>query len=1027
MLQSFFSAVLPPTGHYRLVLLPGTTRQYPKTLWADSLEAFIALAEQHAGQDRVYFGTASYRSTENGDAANVLLNTALRLDIDAGPEKLAKHGDAWVYASQAEALQAVAQFGKTTGLKPTHVVSSGAGWHIYYALADALEPMAWTALAGRLFQLCLQHGIKVDNTTTCDITRLLRVPGSVHENGTTVEVKGGRGRPYSAQEIDALLPAQPHFSAADLDVNAAFEDNSEVEYPPSSIRKILERCPELRPVIKAKGNVQEPLWRAMLGLLKHTVEGEKFAHLWSSGYDGYDEGETQRKLDGWKTGPTTMEELAKYIPELRQSRHWGKVKSPIQLGHLTDKEQEEQLPEEQRTTREVPPPAPEGKPWDDHLPPNTRVLQVKRAHHLQRCIAVKDAAGNTSREWVTVATTPFWFARWGEATAHSDAVAVLRTYSAGRVVQHEMPQVNLASVADLTKFLASKAVHLSSTARYAKEAFVYAKDQFALVQNMDRDFTFSDHFGLHVTDDGQLVALQGRHVIAPDGTIRDSILGQQLASQSECFAVPLPALDGFQDTWTPDVWGGHIVPLARRHVDFLKQHYTAPGLEPLQVAIMAVLSSPLMPFVTGEWRGGRLPPMSSLNVSLYSRQGGAGKTTACQAAALAFGPPSMLVSGQGNDATTNFARFSRLAASGSMPSVMDEMGAMAPHQVYNLLSAVANGSDRSRLRKDGSARPTSPWALVNVLTTNRALQELLTSPGAAKTDAVQRRILEIDVGAIPMHDVEARTRFAADYGRVVAESAGALGAVLHRELCRLGVEGVHKLVVASVTKAAELLGAGQADRFIYRGLGAILTCGQILHSVGLLPFDLRAVVQAFKRAYDRSINAIEVAGAFHSPLQLLSQMLSDVLPNTIIVDRDVSGKGNTSRVLNVRLPVEVHARHVAQTGYTYVSVDAVKKWCIDNGASQDEVIDAGVAAGIIPIRKLGGYLRPYIRRNLQAGLEQSTGQSLYVYSVDTRMLERFFSAESGLDYAADLQNVVTIPLPGKKVAQDQQEETRETA
>ena len=67
----------------------------------------------------------------------------LRLDIDAGPEKLAKHGEDAVYTTQKQAVVAAAEFFKATELVPTYLVSSGAGLHIYYCLDEAIDPEAW--------------------------------------------------------------------------------------------------------------------------------------------------------------------------------------------------------------------------------------------------------------------------------------------------------------------------------------------------------------------------------------------------------------------------------------------------------------------------------------------------------------------------------------------------------------------------------------------------------------------------------------------------------------------------------------------------------------------------------------------------------------------------------------------------------------------------------------------------------------------------------------------------------------------
>lgn len=1014
MLEKFIRSVLPDSGFIRIIRMHIPKQRKAKYMWAPSLDEAITDMQNMAGETRLYFGTASYKTAETGESSNVLLNKALRLDIDAGEEKYAKHGDE-VYATREDALADLHRFAEDTGLDPSYLVSSGEGWHVYYALAEALDPDAWHHMANRLFDLCQAVGLRVDHTTTTDVTRLLRVPGGQHDNGRTVElIADTSGHEYTTEELDALLPHRPRFSADDLSMNEAFAENDERRYPPSSVKKILTALPELLPVMEARGRVPEPLWRAMLGLLKHTVEGERLAHAWSRGYEGYDEEETQRKLDGWKVGPPSMEELSKYVPALHDSEHWGKVTSPIQLGVMTDTEQES-LPEAERSTAPTPKPAPTGHPWDNHLPEDTRVVPFGRTgKQLQYAVkqTSKDADGGitTSKVWVPVTNTVFWFVRWGEALGEESARALLRAWSSGRVVQYEVDQSVLAAPAELIKFLASRAIHVTTHSLAVKAVFQYAKSQFQEIQKMKHDLTVNDRFGLRIVDGDKLVAVQGRFAIFGDGSIHDTILGKQLRDQSEAYTIPVANEHNFQESWEPSVWKRDVMPRAKEYVEFLAKHFGVEGVECYQLAIMAAIASPLMAFVTGEFRGERLPGMCTLNLSLYSRQSGYGKTAACQAGAIAYGLPSMLVSGQGNSAATEFYRFKRLAVSGTMPNVMDEMGSLSARQTYTLLSTAANGADKGLGRRDGTMRSTSPWALVNLLTTNRSLQELLRAPGADKTDAVQRRILEIDVGGVPTHDAEARAQYALDYGKVAAECAGALGAVMHLLIVRRGLDGMHQLVLTAVNKAAEMLGAGQNDRFLYRGLGAILAAGQLLDSVGLLPFDLRTVAMEYKSCYIKSSNVIEETRTTFEPMYLLNRALLALLPSTLITETD--GRGRSVVVpLNERMPQEVHARHIKSEGVTYVSADALARWASEERLSLEEIMSAAEVHHIL-LRQTGDNPRRVVRKNLSSGITGNTGQRDYAYKIDIRALEDWLNEMTAPETQDDEEspdNVIEMP------------------
>jgi hypothetical protein len=73
----------------------------------------------------------------------------------------------------------------------------------------------------------------------------------------------------------------------------------------------------------------------MIGVVKHTVEGDALCHEWSKGDARYDPGQTQKKIDRWTKGPT----LCSTFREISDARCQGcpqRCKSPIQLGHADD-------------------------------------------------------------------------------------------------------------------------------------------------------------------------------------------------------------------------------------------------------------------------------------------------------------------------------------------------------------------------------------------------------------------------------------------------------------------------------------------------------------------------------------------------------------------------------------------------------------------------------------------------------------------------------------------------------------------
>lgn len=327
-LTEFYRAVLPEHGHYCLFLLPER-----KHLWADSLDNLVAISERLALRQGVYFGTASFEEPDKRTQTNVQSLRSLRLDIDAGPEKFAKHGEGKVYATQKDALAATVQFSKAVGLAPSFIVSSGQGLHIYYALTETVTPETWEPVAKALALLCVQHKFLADPSVTEDTARVLRPIGSLHSEGRVVSIIKATGVTYDLDALGVKLGAVTAPKRKyDLSVND--EVLTTFQGPPSSALKIVQHCGALREIANAKGDVPEPQWRAMLGLVKRTVESRDIAHEWSVGSDTYDSENTDAKFDAWATGPTTCVEFAKHTTTgaCGTCPHKGKIKSPIVLG-----------------------------------------------------------------------------------------------------------------------------------------------------------------------------------------------------------------------------------------------------------------------------------------------------------------------------------------------------------------------------------------------------------------------------------------------------------------------------------------------------------------------------------------------------------------------------------------------------------------------------------------------------------------------------------------------------------------------
>lgn len=983
MLVDFLKAVLPESGFYCLVLLPEG-----RHIWTDSIETLAQRADQFADRTGVYFGTAAFKSSDNRKAVNVLALKALRLDIDAGAKKHEKDPDG-TYPSQREALAALTGFIRSTSLAPSHIVSSGEGLHAYYALDEALEPSRWIALAEGLRQACEQHELRVDPTVTCDAARILRPLGGLHSGERRVTLLRATGKVYSEADLIEKLGVLP---ARKYDTSINDDAMSTVEGPPSSALKIVQHCGALREVAEAGGDVQEPFWRAMLGLVKFTVEAEDQAHEWSKGYPGYSAKETSKKLAAWATGPTTCAEFDKHTSACGACKHRGNVKSPISLGRMTP-EQIEQLPEEKKPVL-VPVAAPSGKPWDGQIPEGFTVERKPEGYTLvmHTTVEKEDEVGDTVRVNIQIPITHeiFWFSHWADSDGDTNGGAMITIHKwddmESRVKSYELPMALLAAKADLAKKLAEYGILITTDKRAQQAMDAYTRALHLRIKNLARRIRIGDRFGMRVLEDGQLVSAHGRYVIYGDGAIRQAILNNELRGVAAYFSLPVPK--SMTGEWDASVWDSHIMPAAKRHAEFMRAHYAHPGMEKYQLAFMIALASPLMPFVTGSYGAGTQLPGNGVTVSLYEREGGKGKTTLMQAASLAYGRPEDLTRDQNSISSTDLARIAKLGIWGTMPATFDEMGRNTEQSAANLISAVANGTSREGATKNMGLNSGRRWSLVCMVATNKSQRDMVLV-SEAESSAVQFRLLELDTNNMPDFSIEQRAKFAEDWASV-QDCAGALGAVIQREACAIGTAAINKLVMDCVNRAAQLVQSDKEERFQYRALGAMLATQLILKKHGLDMFNARDLLECFQEANDAARHYVKENVVTSDPIELIEMYLASIRGETLITQTRGTG-GQLSVPLNQVFPRDIKARLFKTDRIIVFAADPFDKWCIERRVRLKDVIDEAKKRDLFyPIYGSsmvnGKLLRVKQSFNLTSGIQADNQISTKCYAIDLKKL-----------------------------------------
>lgn len=340
-MTDFLSRLLPSEGNICLAeLLPEGSKGTFRHFWFEEVASAQRWAEQLDAAGRtVFFAQASFSTTASrkGDNAQFLRN--FFMDIDCGEGK--------PYASQREGLQALSRFCKTTLLPSPAIVSSGNGLYAHWILDTNLPAHLWRGVAELLQKLvqAVEPGLDADGLVAdrarvlrpigshnrkkgcCKEVRLISDPGPVPPLGFIKALK------LAAAKVKVVLPT-PQATAVQ---NAAFLAGLEGDYQPSSARAISLKCGQVAAFEAARGDVPEPQWYNLIGLLRHTTEGQEVIHEWSQGHAEYSAAATEKKIEqhiASGAGPTTCTKLNADNPGLCAGcRYAERVKSPIVLGY----------------------------------------------------------------------------------------------------------------------------------------------------------------------------------------------------------------------------------------------------------------------------------------------------------------------------------------------------------------------------------------------------------------------------------------------------------------------------------------------------------------------------------------------------------------------------------------------------------------------------------------------------------------------------------------------------------------------
>lgn len=956
-LKEFYARVLPSTGTYALAYRlaepieyePGKFKRW-RHKYTQSIEQLADMTSRVSHMDGWYYATAGFSERVRKQAA-VSAKRCLYLDIDAGPEKFAKHGDK-VYPDIRAALTALSEFSKFIDAKPSLIVSTGTGGlHVYWCFDRDVAPSTWFGMATMLRRLTVLAKLRADHSCTTDSARVLRPIGATRANGQTITVVKDTGAVYSfdalTAKLMAKLPVEDTLQAApghNTDVNDEFFES--YVGPPVSVEKVIESCAAMREATADNGaGVSEPMWRAMIGLVKHCVDGEAKAHEFSRGHDEYDEGATQEKFERWEVGPSTCAEFEKHTDACASCPHRGKVKSPISLGRMTPTQIEAAGLEPPKPPAPKPVTADAGIPAEAIEQINDDLYAVEpRGEHLMLTCAVERERddGSTFQVRVPVCRVPFWVSGWTDAGSYDSQTGTisLKRWMHGRVREFSLPSTVLAKTDTLIAAMDGQMVppvsHNQETKRLMHS---YIDRQIARVMAAMSRPIIARHFGFQQDrETGDLVCAQGRYYITKNGTIKDAAVDKRLAGILPLGIAGLGEPERFE--WPASVWGD-IATRARQQACFYNTAYPFPVQ---RLAVMLHLMSPMMVFTADQSWGedGSLPP-TGFTVSLYSSKSGIGKSTVQKAAVEAFGRVGMVAGGGTHDMTLN-AQVARAAMLGTYPYALDEVTDSSPERVATIINTVAGGMEKARSTVNGTqSRKTLTWSLVSSMSTNKPQRELLTQHQKS-SDALQMRLLELNFDELDRLPLEALQRYDALREKHLSSNYGCLGALMSLYCVRRGWDEMRSAGQAYVSHYMSVLRGAQEGRFFVRALAAMRLAHDALVSLGCSVFEWDELEATFIMAYEQGLKYRE-ANTTTGP-GMVFRMLNELSPNIIVTAGDSLG-AREDKTYSMHVANPIKGRRSMAQGYTIVPTRHVAAWCSEVGYSAHILMQDAVAAGLV--------------------------------------------------------------------------------
>lgn len=756
-------------------------------------------------------------------AENAVALKGLWLDIDVKDETKG-------YKSITDAITALGNFRTAAGLpKPSMVVGSGGGIHVYWLTNRPMTIEEWYPLAVALVAATVAHGLKCDTGVTTDAARVLRVPGTLNhktEPAKPVTILARTDFDYTVEKLTAAL--EPYRVAGAL---------------PEHLQGFAPHMPRRAPLKgddDLSGGIQLGLSqleiRACLDVIPNTGQDWNFwnntgMRVWAA-CDGAEYGleEWQRwsdktKTDGkdtcedrWatlNTSPPTRTGAGALITQARAAAGdttWmpGRVlgASPTTPSGLSVGK---------ATTTTLTPPASSvvgagaaGAPASASIPPASTgmpssppdpLLPTGYTRNAQGVVYLVDLDDDGNTIKIPISDYPMTDA-W---ISLDPRVLHFKTrIDRGRVAEIDLP-LEIVHTNEMRKCLQSQGFMLTAAPKLTTEFFV----SWIKKLQESKDAVHSAPFGW---------CINGKTEGFVYGGLEFSNGTEKPAAGTDPVLARMYRPTGDIQPW----------------LDAVKL-VTSAGSPQLEVLVASAFAAPLIKF-TGH---------NGMVLSTWSQESGVGKTTALAIAQGVWGSPHKGVNGLQDTENSVMGKVGKLR---HLPLYWDEIKTEEQTKKFvNITFQITSGREKGRMRQDATLKESGDWQTLLVVASNDSLLDYVVQRTSTTTAGLMRLFeFEIPPPTQGRRDIAVAQRLIGklnnNYGHVGLEYAKFLGN---------NVAKIDKDIEPFLKALNEKLQVTQDERFWLTFVGTTLLGAKYANDLGFCKFDLPAMKTFLFDAFEK--------------------------------------------------------------------------------------------------------------------------------------------------------------------------------